>query len=352
VQRFVPLASSSVVTSDTPSIEGARVLVLAGDLFAVEDFATAFEDAGADLAVQTGLIDPQLASLAQVVVLHESLTGTAFRGDVVDFLEGLRERVVTIGAGLTVGFQGLPFDRTAAHPDEAVGAIHDAVTVAPEAPPREVDAPAPEPDLPPQEAILAAARSVPPAEAAELVEVLREETRAAEGESYSRTLRAAMTVLVVTALLWLFFGRGGIFNRLHGPEEGVVPGTPPVEGTAGVPGGSGGAAGAPAGAPAGGGGAPSAPISAAAAGAELAGRVVRADTNGSIGGATVVATGPSGAVATITDGQGRWRFTGLKGGTYTVISTVPRFAAKQVQVEVPEGRTIENVNLSLDPEGT
>jgi hypothetical protein len=80
--------------------------------------------------------------------------------------------------------------------------------------------------------------------------------------------------------------------------------------------------------------------------------VTRSDTNGSIGGATVVASGPSGPIATITDAQGRWRFTGLRGGRYVVMSTVPRFAAKQVQVDVPDGRPVENVNLSLDPEGS
>ncbi|MGI8424865.1 MAG: carboxypeptidase-like regulatory domain-containing protein [Chloroflexota bacterium] len=134
----------------------------------------------------------------------------------------------------------------------------------------------------------------------------------------SRLLRAALTVLAVTLVLWLGFGR---FAR---PAEDPVPAAPPLGGA--------GAGQQPAGA------------------GGLGGRVTRSDTNGSIGGATVVASGPSGPIATITDAQGRWRFAALRGGTYVVMSTAPRFVAKQVQVDVPDGRAIENVNLSLDPE--
>jgi hypothetical protein len=333
------------VTPAPTSIDGARVLILAGDLFAVEDFAVAFEAAGADLAVQVGLIDPYLASLAQVVVVHESLTGTTLRNDLVAFLDELRQSVVTLGAGITIGFQGLRFTHVAVGPDQALDTISEALAPVAEPEPAETAA-----EVKPAERV----ESEPAGLAT--YETLEVEAAApsADGESAGRTLRMTVTVLVVTALLWLLFGRGGAFSRLRGPTEGVVPGTPPAGASSGVPGApasnpsTSGATGSPA---SGGIGAPSAPVPAVPSAAELAGRVLRADTNGSIGGATVVATGPSGAVATITDGQGRWRFTGLKGGTYTVISTVPRFAAKQVQVELPEGQTVENVNLSLDPEG-
>jgi hypothetical protein len=45
------------------------------------------------------------------------------------------------------------------------------------------------------------------------------------------------------------------------------------------------------------------------------------------------------------------RFTGLRGGRYVVMSTMTQFAAKQVQVDVADGGAVENVNLSLDPQG-
>lgn len=146
-----------------------------------------------------------------------------------------------------------------------------------------------------------------------------------------RLRRAVLTVVAVSAVLWVLFRSDVLLDRREpvGRANTPIAGAPQVMAVAST----------------------AEPSPARATGGELAGRVTRGDTNGSIGGATVVATGPSGSMATVTDGQGNWRFTGLRGGTYVVVSTVPRFVARQVQVVVPEGGAMENVHLRLDPEG-
>lgn len=267
-------------------LDGARVLVLSADPFAVENLAGALEDAGADVLVSLDAARVPDPHDLDAVAVHASFQDAA--PEALDAIyDALPDDVYLTQV------DGRALDRLIS----AVGA--DAAGV---------------PHTPTDTAGTAALEPEP-------VETVPVEPLAPAG---GRLLRAAATVLVVTVLLSVVFG------QLARPADQPTPGSTSVPGQA--PGG--GAANPPAGT------------------SELAGRVTRSDTNGSIGGATVVATGPSGPVATITDSQGRWRFTGLRGGRYVVMSTVPRFAAKQVQVDVPDGRAVENVNLSLDPEGS
>ena len=132
----------------------------------------------------------------------------------------------------------------------------------------------------------------------------------------SRLTRSALTVLAVTAVLWLA-------SRAPFRRSDDLPAVTPAAAGIGQPGGGTGA---------------------------LAGRVTKTGTNEPLPGAAVVASGPSGPISTTTDAQGRWRFAELRGGRYVVMTTAPRHVAKQQQVDVPEGRAVENVNFSLDPE--
>ena len=245
--------------SATRPLEGVRLLLLSADPAVIEPLTVALEDSGAELSVR--FVQGPLPSPDSLdgVVLHDSF-GIDHWDTLQVFLGSLPSGVPVVDAGedtLDRLLEQLPAERE-------------------------------EPAL--------AAETIQPGS--------------------GRLLRAALTVIAVTGLLWLVFGR---FAQQPAPQP-----TP---------------------------GAPLTGVGQEQAGAgQLAGRVTRSDTNGSIGGATVVATGPSGPIATITDAQGQWRFTGLRGGSYVVMSTVARFRAKQVQVDVPEGRAVENVHLSLDPE--
>lgn len=259
-------------------LEGARVLLLAPDPFAVEALASYLEQEGALLTVPFGPEQAEQQEDYDALVAVEPETLEA----------GNYEPVLSLAR-----LAGIPV--VAAQVRDAPPEVGDRLQSVLAGAPPEV-----------------AATTGPDAAAEPKIEF---DTR--------RVLRAALTVIAVTSLIWLLFGTGG---SLSGPRSG-----PDVAGTtvAGVPGGQAGQA---------------------AATAELAGRVTRSDTRGSIGNATVVASGPMGPMVTITDSEGRWRFTGLRGGTYVVMSTAPHFIARQVEVTVPDGRAVENVHLSLDPE--
>jgi hypothetical protein len=148
-----------------------------------------------------------------------------------------------------------------------------------------------------------------------------------------RLLRAVLTVLVVTAILWFVFSRlqatpsGAVMREMAQQVSGRLGGASGDQGTQ-----------------------QRAAVDSATA--ELSGRVIRSDTGGSIGGATVIASGPTGPIATVTDAQGRFRLSGLKGGRYVIVGSVPRFVSRQLQVVVPEGGSVEDVHLRLDPEGS
>ena len=77
--------------------------------------------------------------------------------------------------------------------------------------------------------------------------------------------------------------------------------------------------------------------------------MVRRDNGGIVSGAIVVAVGPSGPITATTDGQGNWRFAGLRAGSYTLVSNVPNFTSQQAQVEVVDGRPA-TVDIGVDPQ--
>ncbi len=334
------------------------VLVLSGDPFAVESVVSALEDAGAatrvifDWARFEG-VDPAAAPPAAVIVhpsTFEHTDATLAAGALGEFIGDTGAPVFVVAAG---GDQATALaDRLAAHLPgvqvEALDSDRAALSaIRPAAPVEPTELVEPEAPVIPTASDTGArtvsvgdltiAQGGTDGEVAIVHGDTEREVAVAQdngrGEA-TRLRRSAITVVVVTVLLWLFFGRGGLASRFG---AGVATTPAPFGGVT-----------PPSGAPAGGHGAGGAAEAPAAA--ELAGRVTRADTNGSLAGVSVLVTGPSGPVPTITDGQGRWRVAGLRGGRYTVVATASRFVAQQVQVEVPEGRALENVNLSLDPE--
>ena len=236
-------------------LEGARVLVLSADPFAVEPLVAELEEDGVEVVFRVALAALPPADSLDAVVIDRS--ASAFDPEALwPFLESLPAET-------------LVFD--------CVPGVRDALRA-------QLFAPQP----------AAPIRPLGP----------RLDTRLS---------RAALTVLVVTALLWLV-GR----SQLNRSED-----LPPVT---------------PAGPQAGG-------------QAELAGRVTRAGTGEGLAGAAVSASSPSGgSMTTVTDAQGRWRFANLRGGRYVVMSTARGYVARQQQVDVPEGRAVENLNFSLDPE--
>jgi hypothetical protein len=259
-------------------LAGVRLLLLSADPAIIEPLTVALEDAGAELSIRFVAGPLPEPETLDGVVLHDSF-GVEHWDSLQAFLAGLPSDVAVVDAG-----------------------DHTLEELADQLPTRAALTPAVEPEVWEE------------SEESEESEEADEPAPISLGSG--RLLRAALTVVAVTGLLWLVFGRFA-----QAPEQ-PSPGAP-LTGVGQDQTGAG----------------------------QLAGRVTRSDTNGSIGGATVVATGPSGPIATITDAQGQWRFTGLRGGSYVVMSTVARFRARQVQVDVPEGRAVENVHLSLDPEG-
>jgi len=287
--------------------DGVRVPLLTDDPFGAEEAATALEDRGATLVVPFGRLDEREIERSEAIVAFEGESGIA--PPVSAYIDRAR----------TVGVPSFVLEPGALDP-EILTALAFAVArpsaIAPTAPA----------EAPPAVEIIAAQGGQP--EEGEEPEEEQENLAPGTALETRRLWRRALTVVAATGVLWLVFSGSRQFS---GQPDAVAPGTPapgPGSGGAGGPGGQ------------------------AAGTAVPAGRVTRNDTQGSIGGATVVATGPSRPIATITDGQGRWRFTALRGGTYVDMSTLPRFVAQQVQVDVPEGKAIENVNLSLDPEGS
>lgn len=94
---------------------------------------------------------------------------------------------------------------------------------------------------------------------------------------------------------------------------------------------------------------PASPSAPAVAATELGGSVVRTDTRARVSGVTVIAGGPSGTLTTVSDSQGRWRFRDLKSGTYVVVGVSPLFRTQELQVVLPDGVQVDNVDLALTP---
>jgi hypothetical protein len=329
-------------------LDGAQVLLLTSDPFAAEDLAAALEAAGAELRIPFETPTRQQVEASNLLMVEpqyragdpavESLLEAA-RGRGVPTLElpedADPEDVLAFAvASIRVAPAASEGDATPApQAPHVVAAPEDAQAPhSPEGPgePGELEGPEkaehhPRADEPAAQVIPEpAVEPAPEPETEPAVEAVEPDAELDEEPAFNAAsfVRRVMTTLVVVAVLVLIYrGAGLLTDRSETP-------LPAVE-TQNQPGAGGQTAGT----------------------AELAGRITRSDTQGSVGGATVVANGPSGPMATVTDSQGRWRFTELRGGTYVVMSTVPRFVAKQVQVDVPEGRTVENVHLSLDPEG-
>jgi hypothetical protein len=80
------------------------------------------------------------------------------------------------------------------------------------------------------------------------------------------------------------------------------------------------------------------------------GRVTDKDTGQALGGVTVMASGPQGEDATITDDKGHYEFTSLSVGTYTLRYYVPNTAthAEQQGVTVSADKTVR-VNAKIAP---
>jgi hypothetical protein len=241
-------------------LEGARVLVLSADPFAVEPLVAELEEADADVVFRVELTNlPPPGSIDAVVIDHSA---SAFEPQALwPYLESLPEAVLVLDS-----VQGAR-DALAAHLSGAAP----------------VEEPAPPAVQPPP------------------------------SWRDSRLTRAALTVTAVTALLWLV-------SRWQAASTGDLPPVTPADARTGGR-------------------------------SELAGRVTRSTTGEGLAGASVIVNGPSGVLPpTLTDGQGRWRFTGLPAGRYVVVTTARGYVANQQQVDVPEGRAVENVNFSLDPE--
>ena len=257
-------------------LEGARVLVLSADPFAVEPLAAALEDDGADVIFRPsahGLPEPEALD---AVVVDDSARAAAPEA-IADYLAALPDDVLVVES-IERARETLLAELSDRSAPAAPAAHFEPSRLAPSTPARP-----------------AVGRS------------------AWRDRLDTRLTRAALTVLVVTGLLWVV-GRSPLARNDDLPPVSS-PGGPDAAGRG-----------------------------------ELAGRVVRAGSNEGLAGASIAASGPSGSMSTVTDEQGRWRLTNLRAGRYVVFSTASRYAARQQQVDVPEGRAVENVNFSLDPE--
>src|SRR5262249_999188 len=80
----------------------------------------------------------------------------------------------------------------------------------------------------------------------------------------------------------------------------------------------------------------------------IAGRVTDAKTGQPLAGVTVVAQGPLGAQAELTDGQGHYEITGLAPGVYVVRFYYANVKVERANIQVVAGRKVE-VSVPMPP---
>lgn len=93
------------------------------------------------------------------------------------------------------------------------------------------------------------------------------------------------------------------------------------------------------------------PVPAEPGAGALRGTVRRSDNARIVPGVTVLISGPSGMLQTVSDERGQYMFPELKQGAYTVVATAPNFQQQSSQVGVIGGHTSQNT-IVLTPSST